>query len=100
MMDSLDSQVADIERELLALTANQPPNIRQLSIFKVVRVALVDNEIKTIAFNDGLPRFTQAYSLSDTYAQILFESGVLKVRLNGYAGDTYAVVSLGAFDLV
>lgn len=100
-MSSVEVQIADIERELLALTGNQPPNPRQIGTFRVDRTTTVNNEEKTIVFDDGVPKFVRAYLISGfAFVSILTDSGDLKVVVGGDAPVDYAVVSVGAFSLV
>ena len=101
MMRSVIDQISDIEKELLALTADQPPNPAQIGTFKVSRTTTVDDEIKTIVFNDGVSQFVQTYVVSGSAnAPIVVDGGALKVFVSGLAGITYVVVSLGEFSLV
>lgn len=101
-MSSLEVEIADIERELLALSGNQPPNPAQIKTYAVTRTSTVSNEVKTISFVDGSPRFTQVFAstLSTSLVNIYLQSGQLKVIAYGSAGKQYTVTSLGEFSLV
>lgn len=100
-MSNVAEQVAQIERELLALTSNQPPNPAQITTFKVTHTTAVNAEVKTIVFDDGVPRFIQLFAIAANSVSYIFEdAGQLKVKEYGMAGSTYTLVSLGAFSLV
>jgi methionine synthase I (cobalamin-dependent) len=95
-MSSVIDQIADIERELLALTANQPPNPAQIATFRVDYTSVGADEIKTIVFDD-VPRFIQIYGLSNQAAYIYYSGGQLKAKI--IIPSTNTLISLGAFSL-
>lgn len=100
-MSSLEVEIANIQKELLALTGDQPPNPAQIVTFKVDRTTTVNSEVKTIVFDDGVPRFIQLFYLSDTSVSYIYQdAGQLKVKCYGLAGSQYSLVSLGSFSLV
>lgn len=100
-MSSLEVEIADIERELLALSGNQTPNPAQIATFKVTRTTVATDEVKTIAFGDGVARFVQVYGISGAAEPyVYYVGGDLKVMAEGAPGVVYSVVSLGAFSLV
>lgn len=100
-MSSVEKQIAQIQKELMALTGNQPPNPSQIATFRVDRTTTVNEEIKTIVWDDGAPRFIQLFYLSDTSVSYIYKDGSdLKVKCFGNAGSQYVLVSLGAFSLV
>lgn len=100
-MSDLATEIADIERELLALTADQPPNPSQIVTYKVSRTTTVTDEVKTIVWDDGIPRFIQLFGIADSgVAYIYYDSGSLKVKAYGASPRTYTLVSIGAFSLV
>ena len=100
-MSDVVKQVADIERELLALTANQPPNPADIVTYRVNRTTTVNDEIKTIVWTDGVPKYIQIYVTAGTgNAPILVSGADLKVFVSGNAPITYAAISLGEFSLV
>lgn len=96
-MSDLASQIADIERELLALTANQPPNPAQITIFKKTYTSNVNFETKTIYFTDGNPRWINVYT-SVWGVYLLYEVDQLKIRVVD-AGTVFTIVSLGDFTI-
>lgn len=101
MSPNIALQVANMERELLALSADQPPNPNQITTFKVIRTTTSDDEIRTIAFEAGAPRFIQLFQEFGNASAYIYLDGIqLKVRAQGLAGITYTLVSLGAFTLV
>lgn len=94
-MSSVEVQIADIERELLALTGNQPVNPGQIVTYRQDGVSTLDAEEKTVVFDDGIPRFLQLYG----DAILVFVSGDIRVSIAN-AGTPYTLISLGAFNLV
>ena len=100
-MSSVEQELADIERELMALTGNQPPNPAQVITFRQTRTPTVNDEIKTIVFEGGITRFAQVFyeDTSTNYVYLYYEGGNLKV-LASQAGSPYTIVSLGAFNIV
>lgn len=101
-MPSVARQIADIERELLALTSDQPLNPSQITTFKVTRTSAVSNEVKTLVFDDGIARFTKLFNIGSAAnaAYLYYDAGSLKVLAAGSPGAVYTLVSLGAFTLV
>lgn len=100
-MSNVVDQIAAIERELLALTANQPPNPYSIVTYKVTRTTTVDDEVKTIQWVDGIKRFISVYVTSGTAnAPILVDGSNLKIYVAGSSGITYEAISLGEFNLV
>lgn len=96
-MSNVETQIADIERELLALTGDQPPNPAQITTYRVSRTTAINFEEKSIIFEDGLMRYVQVYTPADM-VYLKYEPPYLKVQAVT-AGTTYTVVSLGAFHL-
>jgi hypothetical protein len=100
-MTDLAKQVSTIETELLALTANQPPNPYDIVTYKVTRTTTVVDEIKTIVWDDGIAGFIEVYVTSGSAnAPILVDSGQLKIFVSGASGITYVAISLRGFSLV
>ncbi len=99
MMDSLDSQVADIERELLALTANQPPNPNQMPLYTVTGTTSADPEIYIVVFEDGIIRVLNAY-VSTGSVIISYYLGNLEIYLYSASPIDFQAVSLGKFSLI
>lgn len=100
-MDSLEELIADIERELLALTGNQPPNPANIVTYKVTRTTTAVDEIKTIVWDDGIAGYIEIYVTSGSAnAPILVNSGLLKVFVSGASGITYTGISLRGFSFV
>lgn len=97
-MSSVEVEIADIERELLALTADQPPNPAQITTFSVTRTSVGANEVKTIVFDASAPRWIDVYTTADL-VYLYADSGQLKVEAVN-AGTTYTLVSLGSFSVV
>ena len=99
MMDSLDSQVADIERELLALTGNQPPNPNQMPLYTVTGTTTADPEIYIVVFEDGIIRVLNAYVASGGVI-VSYYLGNLELYFSGATSIDFQAVSLGKFSLV
>ena len=100
MMDSVDSQVADIERELLALTANQPPNPNQMPLYTQVGVTSSDPQVFDIVFDDGIIRLMKAFTTPGNYATLSYYLGGMQIYVAGTPPVTFTVVSLGKFSIV
>ena len=95
-MSNIETELADIERELLALTGNQPPNPAQITTFAVSGISAAPFEEKTIVFEGGDTRWIQIYSDN----AIIYPNGSdLKVIIITN-GIPYTVISLGEFTLV
>lgn len=99
-MSNVAKQIADIERELLALTGNQPPNPNQMPLYTVTASTSSDPQLFTIVFDDSIIRLTKAFAEPGGQANIGFESGDLKVLVGGSVPTDFTVVSMGAFTLV
>ncbi len=99
-MTDLIEEVADIERELLALTANQPPNPNQMPIYTQVGITSIDPQVFNIVFDDGIIRLTKSFTSPGNYATISYYLGNLQVYVSGTAPVTFTVVSLGKFSIV
>lgn len=101
MSDDIAVQISKIEDEILALTANQPPNPYSIVTFKVTRVTAVNDEVKTIVWDDGIPGFISVYVTSGSAnAPVLVDAGQLKIFVSGNAGITYVAIALRGFSLV
>lgn len=100
-MSNIVNEIAAIEKELLALTGNQPPNPASIVTYKVTRTTTVDDEVKTIVWDDGVPRFVKVYVTDGTAnAPIVVDGGDLKIFVAGAKPITYVAISLGEFSLV
>lgn len=100
-MSNVAKEIAEIEKELLALTGDQPPNPADIVTCKVTRVTTVNDEIKTIVWADGVPKFVNIYVTAGSgNASILVSGADLKVYVSGNAPVTYVGVSLGEFSFV
>lgn len=99
-MTDLAKQVADIERELLALTGNQPPNPNQMPIYTQVGITSIDPQVFNIVFDDGIIRLTKSFTSPGNYAMISYYLGNLQVYVQGTPPVTFTVVSLGKFSIV
>lgn len=99
-MIDVSEQIAEIEKELLALTANQPPNANQMPLYTVTAVATVTPQIFTVVFDDGIIRLTKAFTSPGNYAYVTYIGGALKISTSGTPPFNITVVSMGAFHLV
>lgn len=93
-MSDVVQEIARLEKELLALTGNQPPNPANLTTYRVDRTSTMDFEYRTVQFVSGTPSYLQLYG----DALLLFISGDIVVRADN--GVSYTVISLGDFNLV
>jgi len=99
-MADLAKELADIERELLALTGNQPPNPNQMPLYTVTGSTSTDPQVYTLVFTDGIIRLTKAFAPPGAYALMSYYLGNLQVYVAGTAPVNFTVVSLGEFSLV
>lgn len=99
-MSDVVEQISSLEHELLALTANQPPNPNQMPLYTVTGVTSTDPEVFTIVFEDDIIRLTKAFTDPGDYAIISYFAGNLEVYVAGTAPANFTVVSMGAFHLV
>jgi hypothetical protein len=99
-MADLAFEIADIEKELLALTGNQPPNPNKMPIYTVSGVSASDPQVRTIVFDDGIIRLTKAFAEPGGYAFISYVSGNLELYVAGVVPVDFTVVSLGKFTIV
>jgi hypothetical protein len=100
-MDSVEKQIADIERELLALTGNQPPNPAQLQLYTVTSFTITDPQQIRIVFDDGIIRVTNAYVTTvGGIIHMSYHLGYLELYVGGTPPIDFTVVSLGSFSLV
>ncbi len=100
-MADLAKELADIERELLALTGNQPPNPSQMQIYTVTSSTVSNPQTIKIVFDDGIIRLTNAYAITPGgLLNISFNLGNLELYIGGTAPISFVVVSLGSFHLV
>lgn len=99
-MSNVVEQIAEMQKELLALTANQPPNPNQMPIYTVSGSSTTDPQVKTIIFDDGVIRLTKAFAEPGGYAYISYFGGNLELYVAGSVPVDYTVVSLGKFSIV
>jgi len=100
LMDNLIDELSRIEKELVALSGNQPPNPSQIGTYRIDRTTTVLNETKTVVFS-GLPQFVQVYNRDPSSAiSTEYVGGDLEINVYGAIGSSYSVVSLGEFSLV
>lgn len=100
-MSNLVAEIAYIEKELLKLTGNQPPNPRQIKTFIQDHSPATDLEEKAIVFEDGLAKFVQVYLVSGNASLSIVADGPnLRIVTVGTVPYTYRTVSIGAFHLV
>jgi hypothetical protein len=99
-MDNLIDELSRIEKELVALSGNQPPNPSQIGTYRIDRTTTVLNETKTVVFS-GLPQYIQVFNTTPgSYVGIEYVGGNITINVAGSSGTTYSVVSLGDFSLV
>jgi hypothetical protein len=100
MIDVVE-RLAVIERELVALTGNQPPNPSQIGTFEYLITMVDTNQRYTIIF-DGTPKFFQLYSVTSNVrpSEIVFVDPHFEIELFGDVGEQVKIVSLGAFNVV
>lgn len=99
-MDNLIDELSHIEKELVALSGNQPPNPSQIGTYRIDRTTTVLNETKTVVFS-GLPQYIQVFNTTPgSYVGIEYVGGNITINVAGSSGTTYSVVSLGDFSLV
>lgn len=92
------TEIANIERELLALAANQAPAPRQISTFVRTVNITGPNDTITVTFPQGVKLF-QAYSGNGQSEWTVSISGNV-VTFNIYTTDTtFTVVSLSEFSI-
>lgn len=101
-MADLAKELADIERELLALTGNQPPNPAQLATKDVISVTATNPQVVKIVTPDGIPKFTRAHVISPSNGKLTmsYVAPNLEIYLYDAAPITFVVSSLGEFTLV
>ncbi len=99
-MDNLIDELSRIEKELVALSGNQPPNPSKIGTYRIDRTTTVLNETKTVVFS-GLPQYIQVFNTTPgSYVGIEYVGGNITINVAGSSGTTYSVVSLGDFSLV
>ena len=98
-MSNVVEQIAEMEKELLALTGNQPPNPNQMPLYTVTGTTTADPEIYIVVFEDGIIRVLNAY-VSTGSVIISYYLGNLEIYLYSASPIDFQAVSLGKFSLI
>ncbi len=98
-MSNVVEQIAEMEKELLALTGNQPPNPNQMPLYTVTGTTTADPEIYIVVFEDGIIRVLNAY-VSTGSVIISYYLGNLELYFYTASPIDFQAVSLGKFSLI